>query len=78
MPDQGSATRSIPQARLSLLRRRTLNWLLPLILFLLLAGASLLAARWQAGIQRKSRELAATVEAASITAEIRVQLQLHA
>ncbi|MBU3698056.1 hypothetical protein [Dechloromonas sp.] len=78
MPDQGSATRSIPQARLSLLRRRTLNWLLPLILFLLLAGASLLAARWQAGIQRKFRELAATVEAASITAEIRVQLQLHA
>lgn len=78
MPDQGTATRSNPQAQLRLLHRRTLNWLLPLILFLLLACASLLAARWQAGIQRESRELAATVEAASITAEIREQLQLHA
>lgn len=61
-----------------LLRRRTLNWLLPLLLFLLVAGASALAARWQAEVQRESRELASTVEAASITAEIREQLQLHA
>ncbi|TXI78236.1 MAG: PAS domain S-box protein [Dechloromonas sp.] len=78
MPDPASALQGKPGMLPRLLHRRTLNWLLPLILFLLLACASLLAARWQAGIQRESRELAATVEAASITAEIREQLQLHA
>ena len=58
--------------------RRTLNWLLPLLLFLLVASASILGARWQAAAQREARELNATLEAASITTEIREQLQLHA
>lgn len=78
MPDPATAARSRVGPLSRLLRRRILNWLLPLLLFLLMAGGSLLAARWQAGLQRESRELAATVEAASITAEIREQLQLHA
>jgi len=78
MPDQASPLQGKPGMLPRLLHRRTLNWLLPLLLFLLLAGASLLAAHWQAGLQRESRELAATVEAASITAEIREQLQFHA
>lgn len=67
-----------PRRWTGLLRRRTLNWLLPLLLFLLIVAASALAARWQAEIQREARELGSTVEAASITAEVREQLQLHA
>lgn len=61
-----------------MLPRRTLNWLLPLLLFLGVAGASLLGAGWQADVQREAREHGATLEAASITSEIREQLNLHA
>ncbi len=61
-----------------ILPRRTLNWLLPLLLFVCIAAASFLGARWQADIQRQARKQSATLEAASITSEIREQLNFHA
>ena len=60
------------------LSRRLTRWLLPTLVFLLLAGATLAGWRWQDKLQNDSREASGNQESAAITSEIRDRLRLHA
>jgi PAS domain S-box-containing protein len=60
------------------LSRRFTRWLIPALVFLLLAGATLAGWRWQNKLQSENREAAGNQESAAITSEIRDRLRLHA
>ena len=60
------------------LSRRLTRWLLPMLVFLLLAGATLAGWRWQDKLKNENREAAGNQESAAITSEIRDRLRLHA
>lgn len=62
----GSAARSWP------------IWLLPTVVFLLLAAATLTAWHWQTRVQAEARAVSDNQETAAITGEIRQRLRLHA
>ena len=53
------------------------SWLLPLAVFLILAGCTLAAWLWQSRLQLQMEEDANVREAATVTAEIRERLRLH-
>jgi len=54
------------------------SWLLPAIVFLLLAAATLTAWFWQSRVQTETREAFGIQQSAAITGEIRERLRLHA
>ena len=74
MPDSSQPT----PAKSRRISRRLLRWLLPALVFFVLAATTIAGWRWQHHIQNDAIEAAGNQESAAITSEIRDRLRLHA